>query len=221
MEPSNNPYQTPAGQLTTAATQWGEVRFFSPSLRIGRLRFLSHWFLLVLGFYLVLIAGAGLAVNVSPIFWVMFAAGYIAMLVVIFILMIQRLHDLNKNGWLSLLMIVPLVNLFFAFYLMFAPGTQGSNHYGLQPPPNKTWNWVLGLAGPILGGLAMIGIIAAIAIPAYQDYQERVREQSYSQDHENLDYHNQDYNSQDYDESELMEYPQSLELDEDGSEQDQ
>ncbi len=43
---------------------------------------------------------------------------------------IKRLHDLNKTGWLYLLGLVPIVNFFFAIYLIVWKGTDGNNQYG-------------------------------------------------------------------------------------------
>ena len=46
---------------------------------------------------------------------------------------VRRLHDLDKSGWWMLLLIVPLVNLFFCLYLLFFKGTEGPNEYGDDP----------------------------------------------------------------------------------------
>lgn len=46
---------------------------------------------------------------------------------------INRLHDLNKSGWLGLLGLIPLVNVFFGIYLLFGRGTNGANDYGAPP----------------------------------------------------------------------------------------
>lgn len=46
---------------------------------------------------------------------------------------VRRLHDLDKCGWWMLLLIVPLVNLFFCLYLLFFKGTEGPNGYGDDP----------------------------------------------------------------------------------------
>lgn len=40
---------------------------------------------------------------------------------------IQRLHDLNKSGWWTLLAYIPLINLIFILYLLFAKGLVTSN----------------------------------------------------------------------------------------------
>lgn len=62
-------------------------------------------------------------------------------------------------------------------YLIFAPGTQGANNYG-QPRDTKTWEKVLAWMYILIFPL---GILAAIAIPAYQDYTNRTQQQQYQQ----------------------------------------
>lgn len=44
--------------------------------------------------------------------------------------LILRCHDLNKSGWLLLLMFIPIVNIVFFLYLIFKKGTDGYNDYG-------------------------------------------------------------------------------------------
>jgi uncharacterized membrane protein YhaH (DUF805 family) len=98
---STNPYQTPEGQLTTDDQAVGEIKFFSPSSRINRLRYWAHGALFAIGFYAILAVGGGLFAFVSP--WVgvpIMAVAYIGLLVFSVIVMIQRLHDLNKTGWM-------------------------------------------------------------------------------------------------------------------------
>ena len=46
---------------------------------------------------------------------------------------IRRCHDMGKSGWLSLLLLVPLVNLVFVLVLLFTPGQAFPNEYGLPP----------------------------------------------------------------------------------------
>lgn len=46
---------------------------------------------------------------------------------------VRRLHDLDLSGWWMLLMLVPLVNIFFALYMLFFKGTDGPNQYGEDP----------------------------------------------------------------------------------------
>ena len=46
---------------------------------------------------------------------------------------IKRLHDLNKTGWMILLLFIPIVNIVFGLYMLFADGTVGPNQYGDDP----------------------------------------------------------------------------------------
>ena len=79
-----------------------------------------------------------------------------------------RLHDTERSGWLSLIIFVPLAN----FALLFVPGTDGANRFGNKTAPNGSAAWVaIGVAVLI----PVIGILAAIAIPAYQGYVTRAQ----------------------------------------------
>jgi uncharacterized membrane protein YhaH (DUF805 family) len=66
----------------------------------------------------------------------------IAIIIVFFgiSLSIRRLHDLNKTGWLTLIIYIPLVGAFYGLYLLFSQGTTGENKYGSQPLPRVNLN---------------------------------------------------------------------------------
>ena len=49
------------------------------------------------------------------------------------LLVIRRLHDLDKSGWFYLTMLIPIINLLFIVYLLVAKGTTGPNRYGSDP----------------------------------------------------------------------------------------
>ena len=97
---------------------------------------------------------------------------YIALIYFSFIFAVRRLHDRNHSGWLSLLMLVPFVNIAMALYLTFAKGDAYANQFGL-PRVTRTWEKVLGWIYVLI---FPIGILAAIAIPAYQDYVQRAHQ---------------------------------------------
>jgi len=176
---NQTPYDAPESDLLDSNnTSFANTVFFSTSQRIGRLRWLVYG--IAANFGLTFVIGIAAAVLI-PLFSStsqnnygmvgvlgggMILIVYVAIFAVSIILNRRRLHDLEQSGWLTLLIFVPLVNFFFGLYLLFAPGTQGENRYGLKPQPNSVGLWIIGLILPLL----LIGIIAAIAIPAYQDY---------------------------------------------------
>lgn len=148
----------------------GETRFFALSSRIGRLRYLAYGLGLTLLAIVPFCAGAGLAALVPPLGWLLIVATYIGLLFYSVVFAVRRLHDQDLSGWWALLMIVPIGNLVLLVMLLFLPGTQGDNRFGPPPAPNN--NWVI--AGAVvyiaLIPITIIGILAAIAIPAYADY---------------------------------------------------
>lgn len=87
----------------------------------------------------------------------LFALVFVVFLIVSICISIRRIHDLNKSGWLWLLMLVPAVNVIFSIYLFFAKGTEGANNYGPFRPTEQTEK-LLGI---------LYAVIMAIFIVAY------------------------------------------------------
>jgi uncharacterized membrane protein YhaH (DUF805 family) len=141
---------------------------FATSGRIGRVRYIAYG----MGIYLLFgILGGLLSIAIgAPGLWI----SSIATLVVGFMLTIQRCHDFNTTGWLSLLVLVPLVNLIF----WFIPGTDGENNYGAKTPPNGVGVIIAALIIPIV---FVVGVVAAVALPAYQQYGERAKQMQQQQ----------------------------------------
>lgn len=174
-----NPYQAPNADVTNSSNEPYDPKIFTAQGRIGRVRYLAFGFisyLILIPVFLVigLIAGIGGGFEggagaMSGLVMILGGIAYIALIVYAFILAKRRFNDLDQSGWLSLLLIIPLVNIIVSLFLLFAPGKPISNKYGQPPSKNPIWVWICGLLMPIL----LIGILAAVAIPAYQDYTER------------------------------------------------
>ncbi|MEN0107040.1 MAG: DUF805 domain-containing protein, partial [Pseudomonas sp.] len=103
--------------------------------------------------------------------------GVLAMIVIGVFIGAKRLHDIGWSAWLWLLLLVPAVGSVFAIIMLVVPGTPGPNRYGPPPPPNS--KGVIVLAWTMLL-VPIIGILAAIALPAYQGYVQRAEEAAYS-----------------------------------------
>jgi uncharacterized membrane protein YhaH (DUF805 family) len=163
-----NPYRAPDTRVSDASEEYGEVRIWSAAGRLGRVRYIGYSIGVTFLIYLVaalLFAFAGWAES-GPLGITIGVAAVLAVLVASVLLTIQRCHDFNASGWLSLLLIVPIAPIIF----WIVPGTKGSNRFGNPPPPNTTGAVVMAL---ILPAIFVVGILAAIAIPAYSDYQKR------------------------------------------------
>lgn len=158
-----NPYQAPSAAVADAGGETQPVKVFSISGRIGRARYLAYG----MGFYILFGFVAGiLTAALGAVGAVLMVAAWVAIVVIGFMLTIQRCHDFNMSGWLSLVMLVPLVNLIF----LFIPGTDGPNRFGAPTPPNGVGVLIAAWSLPVI---MVIGIVAAVALPAYQDYQKR------------------------------------------------
>jgi uncharacterized membrane protein YhaH (DUF805 family) len=113
--------------------------------RMGRLQYAASntWVLVVIYVLAVIVIQRP---SIGRIIFAMLAG-----LVVMFMSMrlsVLRCHDCNKTGWWTLLTFIPSVNAIFGLVLSFAPGTNGENDYGEEPPPGR---WLfLGIASLVL-----------------------------------------------------------------------
>jgi uncharacterized membrane protein YhaH (DUF805 family) len=161
-----NPYVAPRAAVEDSRQQYQPVRVFAVSGRIGRARYIAYGLGLQ---FLILALAAVLGGFLGDAAGVAIAAGWIAVVVLWIMLTIQRAHDFNASGWLAILGLVPLVNLIF----WFIPGTEGPNRFGAMTAPNSAG--VL-IAAWIVPALFLSGIVAAVSIPAYQEYVKRAQQ---------------------------------------------
>ena len=169
---NRNAYAAPRANVTrrASAEEYGEIKIFSAEGRIGRVRYIGYTFGLTVLIAILIGLVSALVGEVAPAAaFAVGVVGYIAMVVAQVLLTIQRSHDMNVTGWLCLISLIPLAALVF----WFVPGTRGENNYGKQPPPNTMGAVVLACILPVV---MVVGIVAAVAIPAYQDYAQRVAE---------------------------------------------
>ena len=139
------------------------IRLWPPSGRLGRLRLLAYNMGLYVLFVLLMLILGGVGAVAGSRTYVPIIIGTVVYLFCSGLLLIQRSHDMNVSGWWSLASIIPLVGLVW----IFVPGTRGSNRWGAPPPPNSLGVKIIGLMLPVV---FVIGIVAAVALPAYQTY---------------------------------------------------
>ncbi|WP_426211609.1 DUF805 domain-containing protein [Massilia sp. TWP1-3-3] len=171
----NNPYNAPAADMSV---QGNNVDTYQPQVfamkgRIGRVRYIAYSVGVSMAIYFAAaIFGGILMALTGGKQGALIALGFlviIPLIAVSFIMAIRRVNDMGQSGWMSLIIVVPLLNL----WLLFAPGTPGTNEYGPAPVKNST-GVILAAFSPFLFAV-VIGILAAIAIPAYQAYTNKAR----------------------------------------------
>ena len=176
----NTPYSPPNATVADAAVTQDEVNIFSFNGRIGRLRYLAYSF----GFGMLGTMLMGSIIGVAAIslgegaqmvaIGFVYFLGLIGMVFLAVMFAIKRLHDLEQSGWLSLILFVPLVGVLFTLYLWFAPGTKSANRFGNPPVANS--GGVIATVVLIPLTFVLIGILSAIAIPAYQSYIQKAQQ---------------------------------------------
>ena len=181
----SNQYQTPSSRVDAPGQEYSEVNVLSAKGRMGRVRFINFYLLIPIAIMM------GLSIIMSLVSVIMVsllgsdpgssgsAAGIVMMVVTLiisilyvvysFMVIIQRCHDFNASGWLSLVMLIPGVGFIFLIALLVIPGSAGENNFGAQTKPNSTVAVVFASLSPIVL-IFVVGVLAAIAIPAYQGY---------------------------------------------------
>ncbi len=129
---SDNPVEPDSGAVSEAiesdAMYEGNPTFLSYRGRLRR----THYFLqsLAIAFPVVLVDAASgdsiEAAGIAAILW------FIATVLASFPF-VKRLHDLNLSGAFFWISFIPLINIFFGLYALFARGTKGQNKYGPDP----------------------------------------------------------------------------------------
>lgn len=181
----NQPYQAPAADVAAASDETYQPKFLSLSGRIGRMRYFVYGTGLTALFYLVMaLVGVVAAIAVPSLadggaagpgvigLGLIGIASFIVILVMTWGYMVRRLNDINASGWLSLLMLVPIVNLVLGLVLLFKKGSEGGNDYGAKPVPNS---------GGVKGAFAVllillvgyVGIVIPMTISQYGEYVQR------------------------------------------------
>ncbi len=169
-----NPYSTPDASLDAGQDDLYQPKIFSFSGRIGRMRYLAYGIGVNILLMAVMIPLGGAVGGASAVMGgeaamsmmgiVVIGIFYIATFVISIMFAKRRLNDLNRSGWWFLLFLIPLVNLIFAIYIIFFPGTDGDNNFGPVPVANSTGVLILAWMFPVI---MILGIVAAVAIPMF------------------------------------------------------
>nr|WP_312177882.1 DUF805 domain-containing protein [Moraxella sp. CTOTU46934] len=167
--------------LTEIHEGFNNRRFFDWHGRVSRVQFLAYSTfnaliaLMLIASLFVMIGGFQGMVNASSEQLPMSLLGASSVgVAVLFYLQLavskRRFNDLNKTGWLALLMLVPGVNVLVYLYLLAVKGSEGANYYGLPARPATQLKTVLMVLIPLLV-MSLIGLLTQVVVPSYQSYQ--------------------------------------------------
>ena len=105
---------------------------------------------------------------------------------------VRRLHDTNRSGWWLLLNALPLFGWLVLFIFNVQDSQSGANSFGPNPkgigdnqaagenvPVRGSKALIIGIA--LVVAVPVLGILLAVALPAYQNYTERVKKAEASQ----------------------------------------
>jgi len=177
-----NPYAPPRARVADSETQeYGELNPWTVQGRIGRLRYMAWFNALVLATMAASVVFAAVfngVLGASDTLSLVFAIPLMLFVLLCSIrIYAQRLHDMGLSAWFVLVVCIPIIGTLFLLVMIFWPGNKEENDYGL-PPPTNTKGVVLWAFSWIF--IAIIGIIAAIVLPAYHDYTQRAAQVSAS-----------------------------------------
>jgi uncharacterized membrane protein YhaH (DUF805 family) len=132
-----------AATLTDFSQPASDKACYQPTLlsvdgRLGRVRYLAYSTALALAFAVVVGLIASILFKINPDYVGLAMVLYLPAMFAAFVIAKRRLNDLDVSGWVSLLMLVPLVNLGLSLWMMFARGSAGANNFGPPPAPNST-----------------------------------------------------------------------------------
>jgi uncharacterized membrane protein YhaH (DUF805 family) len=188
----NNPYQasqsTTEADLDTAETY--HPKFLSLHGRIGRVRYLAY----LIGAQFILgciLSGLSAIIlfylqnNIHIVEFVNIIVGIFSYVVIVsagVVLTKRRFNDMDYSGWLGLLFIIPFINIIIGLMLICKRGSEYKNQYGKPPAPNTIQIWLVALLPLFL----TMGIILAVALPAYQKYSARAKQAQQGQQEQQI-----------------------------------
>ena len=118
-------------------------KYFNFKGRLNRKRYILRIFMVALIYFLAsFLIGilVGLTVNRSnqeEVVTIAVFILYIPFLISCVMLAIRRLHDTDHSGWWWFTGLIPIVNFYTIYLILFQKGTDGQNRYGDDPLPRK------------------------------------------------------------------------------------
>ena len=99
----------------------------------GRARRKEYWMFTLFNFIIIIALIAGLGAISPDLGSLAYAIYALAVFLPSIAVVIRRLHDTNKSGWMMLVSLIPFIGGIWLIILMCTNGTSGPNDYGEDP----------------------------------------------------------------------------------------
>ena len=97
----------------------------------GRARRAEFWWFTLVNIIAAVVLS--ILIQVSGIFWVLYAIYVIGLIVPSIAVAVRRLHDTDKSAWYLLIYLIPFVGWIVMIVFYATDSTRGTNQYGVSP----------------------------------------------------------------------------------------
>lgn len=101
--------------------------------RAGRREYWMFYLVYLVIYVALAIASAVLPGTLGSAFGILVLVFAVGLLVPSIAVGIRRLHDSDRSGWWLLIVLIPVIGIFWLLYLMIIEGTPESNRFGSSP----------------------------------------------------------------------------------------
>ncbi|MFC4159753.1 DUF805 domain-containing protein [Chitinimonas lacunae] len=147
--------------------------------RIGRVRYWTYGFVALAAVMvpLALIAWQQALFGSAASFLLLFGIGWVALTYLSLRMTAHRLHDIGFSGWWSLTLLLPYIGLVPYLVLLFWPGNEKENDYGLPPDVNTPAVMVGAAVAPVLAIFLSVVAVSAVLPLIGKHFQQLTPEQ--------------------------------------------
>lgn len=173
------PPRSEVGSLYEASDELPPLLSLSFEGRIGRVAYVNTGLVAWAALAAIAVGAAVLVPLLGAVMLVPCLVAFAAFLIWSVRVAALRLHDMNRSGWWSLALMVPVLGGVLSLAMLFWPGTEGDNDYGPQPRQGNA------LAAIIIGVLLVMAILFSMG--SYRSYVKKARAAEAAQGIEQFD----------------------------------
>lgn len=150
-----NLYAAPVADLSSfQEPQEAKTSFLELGGRIGRVRWIAYTtgtlLLSAMAVFGMTALGASLGHIDSNLITFLPLINLFAFGAAMIVMSRRRLHDIGISPFVMVIALVPVINLYFFFLMVFKRGDHGANEYGPAPSPNNRLVYLSAMGLPIM-----------------------------------------------------------------------